>query len=159
MRMHGIYMLNKGAWPNAHLCDRSHYCMLPSSKVTSWRAWELNTDIAILTYSKMLEPTRYIFFFFFCIYAESQKVAQISAIAAIRRCGLSILGRGQKFCMCIPLCSLFLKCWIRPCDITSHTSLRHYTIEHLLSLPPASTVYTKTYDLFPIRAIQSSIFQ
>ena len=34
VRMHtrGVYVLNEGAWPNAHLYNHSHYCMLPSSK-------------------------------------------------------------------------------------------------------------------------------
>ena len=32
MPMRGVYVLNKGAWRNARLCDRSHYCMPPSSK-------------------------------------------------------------------------------------------------------------------------------
>ena len=52
MHMHGVYVPNKGAWPNACWCDCSRYCMLLSSKrhiCTFWRAWESNVDRFQLT--------------------------------------------------------------------------------------------------------------
>ena len=59
----GVYVLNKGAWPNARLCDCSRNCMLQSSKRRLLFECESNADIAISTNSKMLESwtnTRYL---------------------------------------------------------------------------------------------------
>ena len=59
MRKRGIYVLNKGARSTARSCDRSRYCISPSSKrrlLLEEHDNRRTVDIAISTDSKMLEP-------------------------------------------------------------------------------------------------------